>query len=113
MLTLLTLIRTKPHKACRLTGFVLDRVKPLIVERIMKKQSMRETMPGVTAFIDGMRAAFGREMIDGQIRRGMNGEPTFFASENGHQVGTRLLVADSAVTWDRVTGIAVPARRQP
>ena len=55
----------------------------------MKKGSMREQMPVVAAFIDGLRAAFGAEMIDGQIRKGMRGEPTFWASENGFTVGTK------------------------
>lgn len=54
----------------------------------MTKGSMREKMPLVTAWIDGMREAFGAEHIDGVIKRGMRGEPVFFASENGHTVGT-------------------------
>jgi len=49
-------------------------------------------MPGVTAFIDSMRAAFGKEVIDSIIRRGMRGEPVFFAKENGIEVGTRFCV---------------------
>ncbi len=55
----------------------------------MAKGSMREQMPVVTALIDGLRAAFGKELIDGQIRKGINGQPTFWASENGHEVGTK------------------------
>jgi hypothetical protein len=55
----------------------------------MAKGSMRDQMPVVTAWIDGMRAAFGTEHIDGVIRAGMKGQPVFFASENGHAFGTR------------------------
>lgn len=55
----------------------------------MAKGSMRKDMPGVTAFIDDLRATFGKEMIDGQIRKGINGQPTFWARENGHEVGTK------------------------
>jgi hypothetical protein len=55
----------------------------------MAKGSMREQMPVVTAWIDGMRAAFGTEAIDRQIKAGMRGEPVFYASENGHTVGTK------------------------
>jgi hypothetical protein len=54
----------------------------------MAKGSMRDQMPVVTAWIDGMRATFGAEHIDGIIRAGMKGQPVFFASENGHTVGT-------------------------
>lgn len=54
----------------------------------MTKGSMRDQMPIVTAWIDGMREAFGKEHIDAQIKAGMRGEPVFFASENGHTVGT-------------------------
>lgn len=49
-------------------------------------------MPCVTAFVDDLRAAFGAPMINGAIRSGMNGRPHFWASENGHELGTR---------WDR------------
>lgn len=54
----------------------------------MTKGSLREQMPTVAAFIDELRAAFGAESIDRQIRKGMRGEPVFYASENGHTVGT-------------------------
>lgn len=55
----------------------------------MAKGSMREQMPTVATWIDGMREAFGKEHIDRQIRAGMKGQPVFFASENGHRVGTK------------------------
>ena len=54
----------------------------------MAKGGMREKMPMVAAWIDGLRDAFGAEEIDAQIRKGMRGEPVFFASENGFTVGT-------------------------
>jgi hypothetical protein len=55
----------------------------------MSKGSMRDEMPTVAAWIDGMREAFGKEHIDRQIRAGMKGSPVFYASENGHTVGTK------------------------
>lgn len=55
----------------------------------MTKGSMREQMPVVAALIDEMRKTFGEANIDKVIRRGMRGEPVFYASENGHEVGTR------------------------
>lgn len=56
----------------------------------MAKGSMREQMPVVAAWIDELRKAFGAESIDRQIRKGMRGEPVFFASENGQTVGTPI-----------------------
>ncbi len=50
--------------------------------------SLREEMPMVAAFIDEMREQFGKTEIDNQIRKGMAGLPVFWASENGHEVGT-------------------------
>lgn len=54
----------------------------------MARGSMREQMPVVTAFVDQLREAFGREYIDNIIRAGIRGQPVFHATENGHAVGT-------------------------
>ena len=54
----------------------------------MAKGGMRDQMPVVTAWIDAMRAAFGKEHIDGVIKAGMRGKAVFYASEAGHAVGT-------------------------
>lgn len=43
-------------------------------------------MPKVAAWIDELRAAFGREVIDAAIRQGMR-DGSFCARENGHVVG--------------------------
>lgn len=51
-------------------------------------KSMREQMPQTAAFIDSLREAFGADMINEQIRRGLAGEPTFHAIEAGHELGT-------------------------
>lgn len=56
----------------------------------MTKPSMRDQMPVCAEFIDQLREVFGKDHIDGQIRAGMRGEPTFFASENGHTLGTPI-----------------------
>lgn len=51
----------------------------------------RTAMPKVAAFIDDLRGAFGREVIDGLIRKAtVEGLPTFYASEGGRQVGRPL-----------------------
>jgi hypothetical protein len=54
----------------------------------MTKGSLRDQMPITAAWIDELRKVFGQVSIDGQIRKSMRGEPVFFASENGHGVGT-------------------------
>ncbi|MEX3555315.1 MAG: hypothetical protein VB131_01370 [Burkholderia gladioli] len=47
-------------------------------------------MPEIAAFVDSLSDAFGRDYIEDLIRRGQRGEPTFYAKENGIEVGTRL-----------------------
>ena len=53
-----------------------------------KKLDLREAMPETAALIDRFRDAFGAANINDVIRRGMAGEPVFYASENGHEIGT-------------------------
>ena len=53
------------------------------------KKNLRDEMPEVTAFIDSMRKEFGAAEIDSIIRRGMRGEPVFYAREGGIEIGTR------------------------
>lgn len=53
--------------------------------------NLREEMPLVTDFVDAFRAEFGVAEINEQIRRGLRGEPTFYAKENGHEIGRRDL----------------------
>jgi hypothetical protein len=45
-------------------------------------------MPKTAALVARLRAAFGTAVVDGAIRRGKDGEPTFHARENGRSVGT-------------------------
>ena len=54
----------------------------------MSKANLRDEMPQVAALIDRFRQTFGRTNIDDVIRRGIKGEPVFYASENGHTIGT-------------------------
>ena len=63
-------------------------------------KSFREKIPEVAVFIDAMRNAFGADLIDGQMRKGMRGEPTFYAYGNGYEVGTRDTSATSVIKWD-------------
>lgn len=54
----------------------------------MTKGSLREQMPVTAQLIDDFRAVFGKENIDGVLRRARKGEPVFYAVENGHTFGT-------------------------
>ena len=46
-------------------------------------------MPVTAAFIDQLRDAFGADAINRQIKAGINGVETFFAAENGVEIGSR------------------------
>ena len=50
---------------------------------------LRQTMPTTADFIDAMRDAFGAAAINSQIKAGIDGQPTFWAKENGQEIGTR------------------------
>lgn len=59
------------------------------MERLpVSAKPLRQAMPETAALIDNLRAAFGAEMIDSAIRAGLDGQPTFWARENGQEVGT-------------------------
>lgn len=49
-----------------------------------KPKPMREAMPQTAAFVDGLREAFGKEVIDKAMRDG-----GLYAEENGHVVGVK------------------------
>lgn len=49
-----------------------------------KPKPMREAMPQTAAFIDALRLAFGKEVIDEAMRDG-----GLYAEENGHVVGVK------------------------
>jgi len=54
----------------------------------VKALSMRDQMPVSTAFVDAFRAVFGASEINQSIKASLTGLPTFYASENGHTIGT-------------------------
>lgn len=71
--------------------------------------SLREKMPQTAWLIDELRRVFGKEDIDGILRRAMHGEPDcFYAEENGITFGTPFTPIDKSkcMTWsDRVGGL--------
>ena len=64
------------------------------------REPVSHPMPEIAAFVAQMKSAFGEQEINEAIRRGKTGEPTFYAAENGHTVGTASPLAANA--W-RVT----------
>lgn len=73
----------------------------------MKQKEFKEKMPTVAAWVDDLVAVFGAEAIHGQIRKGLKGEPVFFASENGYEIGAPVDVgARWSVSFDSA-GMAV------
>lgn len=61
-------------------------------------KNVRADMPQTAAFIDALREAFGVEHINQQIRKGLSGEPTFYACENGHELGTPWIKGENDAT---------------
>jgi len=59
-------------------------------------------MPIVTEFIDECRKAFGTEMVNQQIKLGMQGAETFYARENGYEVGTKFKEPKIFLTVDQM-----------
>ncbi len=83
----------------------------------MSRENTRAQMPLDTAFIDAMRAAFGTDEIDNQIRRGLHADCppalSFFATENGHTIGQRYVHAGAIVSGcDLMLAIVKPEAKK-
>lgn len=78
-----------------------------------KPGNLRTEMPTVAGWIDDLRAAFGAEQINAAIRAGIDGQPTFWASENGRAVGTKSsgVWVSLSETWIASPGATVHAGR--
>lgn len=72
----------------------------------MKQRELKEKMPQTAAFINALCNIFGKDAIHGQIRKGLHGEQAFYAFENGHVIGTRV-VTGTLIGWHPVTGLPV------
>lgn len=51
--------------------------------------NLRIAMPQTAAWIDELRAVFGKDQIVPSIRAGMQGSTAFYACENGHELGRK------------------------
>lgn len=67
-----------------------------------KTPNLRTAMPKVTAWIDGLRDAFGAEDINAAIKSGVSDVPGFCASEGGHAVGTPPLQRGMEIPADQL-----------
>lgn len=63
-------------------------------------QNLRAEMPTVAAWIDQLREAFGADQVNPSIKAGINGQPTFWAKENGQEVGTPQPTPKNATASD-------------
>lgn len=55
------------------------------------KTNMRDAMPICAEWVDKMREVFGVREVNAAIRRGMAGGQGFYATENGHTLGTPVV----------------------
>lgn len=63
---------------------------------------MRELMPVTTAFLDMLRETFPDAEVAQSIRDGLAGQPRFWASENGYEIGTPITMSPNAFVLDSV-----------
>ena len=85
---------------------------------VMTKAELRARMPLVTAWIDELRAVFGADAINEQIRRGLQADcradRTFYASEGGVVLGRPAVYPPGAVfVTPRVAVQVVVGRAKP
>jgi len=59
------------------------------------QKPMRQAMPTVASWIDELREAFGADQINPSLKAGMQGGSDFYASENGHEIGSKYPIDPS------------------
>ncbi len=69
---------------------------------------LRLAMPKTAEFIDALRAAYGAATIDSAIRAGIDGQPTFWAAEAGHEIGTRATTPGASFTAAQCVAASLP-----
>lgn len=61
----------------------------------MNGADLKTLMPETARFVAACREAFGADVINPAIRAAVHdGQPTFYACENGIEVGRREVIAD-------------------
>lgn len=63
-----------------------------------KPKPLRQTMPAVAAWIDGLREAFGADAINPAIRNGVAGGTHFYAEEGGQTLGCEAMPGSHVVS---------------
>ena len=74
---------------------------------------LRLAMPRTAAFIDALREAFGARQIAAAIKAGIDGQPTFWARENGQEIGTRCPPPGASFSADQCLDAARPKKAAP
>ncbi len=96
------------RKGCRDEGYPQCL---LCTPNIRMSKPLRLAMPHTAGFIDALREAFGAPQIDQAIRAGIDGQPTFWACENGREIGTRATPPGASYTADQCLAATLP--KQP
>ncbi len=73
--------------------------------------SLRDDMPETAAAIDWFRSAFGAEMVNAQIKKSMQGEPTFHAVEGDKVFGTKMDESGRFLTVDRYLALGIKPKQ--
>lgn len=74
---------------------------PITIGAAPMSKPLRLAMPTTAGFIDALREAFGASQIDRSIRAGIDGQPTFWACENGQEIGTRATPPGASFTAEQ------------
>lgn len=77
---------------------------------MQNNKPLRQIMPTVAAWIDQHRAVFGEADTNAAIRAGIDGQPTFYATENGQAIGTPRTTEKNATAAHRCKQCAHYAR---
>lgn len=75
-----------------------------------RAKPLRDSMPTVAAWIDELREAFGADSVNASIKAGMAGQPMFWASERGQEVGCRAAGSVFSVSGDAL-GVAAKSSK--
>ena len=67
-----------------------------------QQKPLRQRMPKTAEFVDACREAFGAEAVDRALRNAIAGGSDFYATENGHSIGTPLPAPGARFTADRL-----------
>ena len=74
--------------------------------------SLRSDMPQTAAFIDALRDVFGAPQINAAIKSGINGAGTFYACENGREIGSMGSAPTLSISGDDLLAHLPPKKEK-